>query len=78
MTINKAVAETDLSLIAKGQKPQKTRFDLSKSSGEMTTKQRVRMLEKEIERAIKRLEYERAIELREELKTLKRNLEWIL
>ena len=75
MTINKAVAETDLSLIAKGQKPQKTRFDLSKSSGEMTTKQRVRMLEKEIERAIKRLEYERAIELREELKTLKRNLE---
>src|SRR3989338_1006591 len=75
MTINKAVAETDLSLIAKSQKPQKTRFDLSKSSGEMTTKQRVRMLEKEIERAIKRLEYERAIELREELKTLKRNLE---
>jgi excinuclease ABC subunit B len=73
MTISKAVIKSDLPASTAPQATY-TGFDLSQPSSRQFLKNRLAELQKEISKAIKKLEFERAMILREQIKELKKQI----
>ncbi|MDO8495519.1 MAG: excinuclease ABC subunit UvrB [bacterium] len=73
ITISKAVIKSDLPA-SSAPKATYTGFDLSQPSSKQFLKNRLTALQKEIDKAVKKLEFERAMIIREQIKELKKQL----